>query len=137
MVIDSYFLLFTGLNGLEMSVVTLIVKYILYAVDPSQIPILSLTLLLTIYILFPFLVQIPPLTWLHSSRPFALAFSLTLPFQILSSTSKIFSVLNLLLLPYLVFFLSLLVSFLCFSLFPGFFHTRVDISSFLPPLSSS
>jgi len=110
-VTDSHFLLFTGLcayspalfvafhpfwlqNGLEISVVTLMVGYILYAVDPPQTPTLPLTLLLTIHILFPFLAQIPPLTQLHGPRPFALAFALTLPFQILSSTSKIFSVLN-------------------------------------------
>ena len=79
MVIDSHFLLSTGLhvyssvpfiafysfwlqNGLEMSVVTSMVRCILYAVDPLQTPVLSLALLLTIYILFLFLAQIPPLT---------------------------------------------------------------------------
>ena len=49
-------------NRLEMSVVTLMVRCILYAVDPSQTPALSLILLLTMHTLFPFLVQIPPLT---------------------------------------------------------------------------
>ena len=76
---DSCFLLSTGLhayspapfitfypfwpqNRLEMSVVTLMVRCILYAVDPLQTPALSLILLLTMHTLFPFLVQIPPLT---------------------------------------------------------------------------
>ena len=149
MAIDSHFLLSTGLhtyssipfvtfypfwlqNRLEISVVTLIVEYILYTVDPLQMPVLPLTFLLTIYTLSPFLAQIPSLTQLHGSRPFALAFALTLSFQILSSISKIFSALTLLLLPHLAFLLFLLAFFLCFSLFPGFFHTRVDISLFSP-----
>ena len=151
---DSHFLLSTSLcayssvpfiafypfwlqNGLEMSVVTSMVRCILYAVDLLQMPVLSLILLLTMYILFPFLVQISPLTQLYGPRPFALAFALTLPFQILSSTSKIFSVLTLLLLPHLVFLSFLLVFFLCFFLFPGFFYTRVDTFSFSLPLSPS
>ena len=79
MAMDSCFLLSTSLyayspipfaafypfwlqNGLEMSVVTSMVRCILYAVDPLQTPVLSLALLLTIYILFLFLAQIPPLT---------------------------------------------------------------------------
>ena len=120
-----------------MSVVTLIVGYILYAANSLQMPILSLVLLLIIYILFSFLAQILLLTKLHGPRPFALAFSLTLPFQILSPTSKIFLVLTLLLLSHLVFLPFLLASFLCFFLFSGFFHTRVDTLSFSPPLSPS
>ena len=74
---------------------------------------------------------------LITPRSFALAFTLTLPFQILSSISKIFLVLTLLLLFHLAFLSFLLASFFCFSLFPGFFHTRVDTLLFSPSLSSN
>ena len=85
---------------------------ILYVIDSLQIPILSLTLLLIMHILFPFLAQIPPLTQLYDPRPFTLAFALTLLFQILSSISKIFSALILSLLPHLAFLPFLLAFFL-------------------------
>ena len=120
-----------------MSIVTLMVEYILYAVNSPQTPVLPLALLLIIHMLSPFLAQIPPLTQLHGPRPFTLAFALTLSFQILSSTSKIFSLLTLLLLPHLVFLLFLLASFLYFFLFPGFFHTRVNTLLFSPLSSPS
>ena len=120
MVTNSHFLLSTSLyayspapfvtfypfwlqDRLEISVVTLMVGCILYVIDSLQIPILSLTLLLIMHILFPFLAQIPPLTQLHGTRPFALVFTPTLPFQILSSISKIFLALTFLLLPHLAF----------------------------------
>ena len=83
--------------------VTLMVRCILYAVDPLQTPTLSLTLFLIMHTLFSFLAQIPPLTQLHGTRPFALVFTPTLPFQILSSISKIFLALTFLLLPHLAF----------------------------------
>ena len=70
--------------------VTLIVRYIFYIANLLQISIFPSALLLTVYILFPFLAQIPPLTQLHDPRPFALVFALTLSFQILSSISKSF-----------------------------------------------
>ena len=117
--------------------VTLIVGYILYIANPPQTPVLPFVFLLTIYILSSFLVQIPPLTQLYGPRPFALVFTLTLPFQILSSIFKIFLVLTLLLLSHLVFLPFLLASLLCFFLFSGFFYTRVDILLFSPPLFSS
>ena len=153
-VMDSCFLLSTGLhayspapfitfypfwpqNRLEMSVVTLMVRRILYAADPLQMPALPPALPLTIHIFFPFLVQISPLTQLHNPRPFVLAFTLTLPFQIPSFISKIFLALVPSQLSHLVFLPFSLASFLCFSLFPGFFHTGVDASSFSPPPSPS
>jgi len=128
-VTNSHFLLSTGLyayspapfvtfypfwlqDRLEISVVTLMVGCILYVIDSLQIPILSLTLLLIMHILFPFLAQIPPLTQLYDPRPFTLAFALTLLFQILSSISKIFSALILSLLPHLAFLPFLLAFFL-------------------------
>ena len=79
---------------------TLMVRCILYAVDPLQTPTLSLTLFLIMHTLFSFLAQISFLTQLHDPRPFALVFTLTLLFQILSFTSKIFLVLILLQLLY-------------------------------------
>ena len=79
---------------------TLMVRCILYIADPLQMPAFPLVLSLTIYILFSFLAQISFLTQLHDPRPFALVFTLTLLFQILSFTSKIFLVLILLQLLY-------------------------------------
>jgi len=154
MAMDSCFLLSTSLyayspipfaafypfwlqNGLEMSMVTLMARCILYTVDPPQMPILPLAFLLTIHILSPFLVQILPLTQLHGPRSLPLALALTLPFQILFFISKIFLALTLSLFSYLAFLLFLLASFLCFSLFPSFFYTRVDTLSFLSPPSPS
>jgi len=78
-VTDSYFLLSTSLrayssalfaafypfwpqNGLEISVVTLIVGCTLYIANLLQIPILSSTLFLIVHILFSSLAQIPSLT---------------------------------------------------------------------------
>ena len=130
MVTDSHFLLSTSLytyspapfitfhpfwlqNGLEISVVTLIVGYILYIANPPQTPVLPFVFLLTIYILSSFLVQIPPLTQLYGPRPFALVFTLTLPFQILSSIFKIFLVLTLL--HFLIWFFFPSYLLLCFA----------------------
>jgi len=107
MVIDSHFLLSTGLhaysptpfvtfhsfwlqNRLEMSVVTLIVGYILYTVDPPQMPVLPLVLFLTMHTFSPFLAQISSLTQLYDSRPFTLVFALTRLFKYFLSSPKFF-----------------------------------------------
>ena len=115
-----------------MSVVTLIVGYILYTVDPPQMPVLPLVLFLTMHTFSPFLAQISSLTQLYDSRPFTLVFALTRLFKYFLSSPKFFW--HQLFYYFLIqlFFFFLLASFLCFSLFSGFFHTRVDTSLFSP-----
>ena len=76
--------------------VTLMVGCILYIANLSQMSTFPSILLLTIYMLFLFLVQISLLTQLHDPRPSVLVFTLTLSFQIFSFISKIFLALILL-----------------------------------------
>ena len=73
-----------------MSVVTLIVGYILYTVDPPQMPVLPLVLFLTMHTFSPFLAQISSLTQLYDSRPFTLVFALTRLFKYFLSSPKFF-----------------------------------------------